>query len=490
MSCLGFRIWDNRGLPNRCLPIVTRSSPSTPSSTASNTGPSRSTAAGLPDLRASEAAIKAQVEQILHEAKSQGATAAEVAVGEDVGLGVSVRMGELENVEFNQDRGFGITAYVGQQKGSASTSDSSPQAVAETVAKALQIAKHTQPDEYSGLADAALMPDSLPDLDLYHPWALTPDAAQEMALESEAAGLAVDGRVSNSDGAQASTQLQCRVYGNSHGFVGSYVSTRHGLSCVLIARDDAGMQRDHWYTVARASQDLEAAADVGRTAAERALQRLSPRKVPTGKYPVVFSPQMSAGLVGHVISALSGSAVYRKSSFLHDKLGQLALSEHLNIVEQPRLARQLGSASFDGDGVATWDKSFVANGVIENFLLSTYSAKRLGMQTTGNAGGVHNVTLTGTTKPIADLIGQVQNGLYVTELMGQGVNGVTGDYSRGAAGFWIENGEISYPVDEITIAGNLLQMMTNIPYIGDDLDVRGNMRTPSVLIEEMMVAGS
>lgn len=463
---------------------MTRSTPSSPQSS------SGSAAAALPDLQASEANIKAQVEQILQEAKSQGATAAEVAVGEDVGLGVSVRMGELENVEFNQDRGFGITAYIGQQKGSASTSDSSSQAVAETVAKALQIAKHTQPDEYSGLADAELMPKSLPDLDLYHPWALSADAAQTLALEAEAAGLAIDARVSNSDGAQASTQLQCRVYGNSHGFIGSYLSTRHGVSCVLIGRDDAGMQRDHWYTVARAAKDLEAASDVGRTAAERTLQRLSPRKVPTGKYPVVFSPQMSAGLVGHVISALSGSAVYRKSSFLHDKLGQLALSKHLNIIEQPRLPRQLGSASFDGDGVATWDKSFVADGVIENFLLSTYSAKRLGMQTTGNAGGVHNVTLTGATKPLAELLGQVQNGLYITELMGQGVNGVTGDYSRGAAGFWIENGELSYPVDEITIAGNLLQMLTNIPYIGDDLDVRGNMRTPSVLVEEMMVAGS
>ena len=249
------------------------------------------------------------------------------------------------------------------------------------------------------------------------------------------------------------------------------------------------MQRDHWYTVARDPALLEAASVVGQTAADRALRRLSPRKVPTGKYPVVFSPQMSSGLVGHVVSALSGSAVYRKASFLHDQLGKSALASHLSVVEQPRLLKQLGSAAFDGDGVATWDKAFVAQGVIENFLLSTYSARRLGMQTTGNAGGVHNLSLQGTTKPLAEMLASVPQGLYVTELMGQGVNGVTGDYSRGAAGFWIEDGQLTFPVDEITIAGNLKDMVRNIPCIGDDVDVRGNIRTPSVLVEEMMIAG-
>ncbi len=282
----------------------------------------------------------------------------------------------------------------------------------------------------------------------------------------------------------------CRVYGNSHDFIGGYLGTRHGASCMFIANDNSGMQRDHWYTVNRNAQLLDDMAAVGREAAERALRRLSPRKVSTGQFPIVFSPQMASGLVGHFMGAISGSAMYRKATFLHDSLGKQALADHLQLREEPHLLGQLGSSAFDGDGVATWSKNFVEDGVVASYLLSTYSARRLGMQTTGNAGGVHNLTLSGRQQPFADLIGDIEQGLYVTELMGQGVNTVTGDYSRGAAGFWIENGELAYPVDGVTIAGRLQDMLLGIECLGDDLDVRGNVRTPSVRIAQMMVAGS
>ena len=444
----------------------------------------------LPDMRPARQTVSALVQRILDEAARQGASAAEVVASDDVGLGVSVRMGELENVEFNQDRGFGITVYLGQRKGSASTSDSREEAIAATVAKALDISKYTQEDEYAGLAPAELMPKELPDLDLYHPWELTIDDAQEMALACEAAGLTSDAKVTNSDGAQVSSQRLCRVYGNSHGFIGGYLGTRHGGSCMLIASDDSGMQRDHWYTVNRNADLLQDMEAVGREAAQRAVRRLSPRKITTGQYPVVFSPQMASGLVGHIISALSGSAIYRKSSFLADRLGEQAVAAHVGLIEEPLLRGQLGSAAFDGDGVATWSKSFVDAGVISNYLLSSYSARRLGMQTTGNAGGVHNLTLTGRALALDDLLADIDQGLYVTELMGQGVNTVTGDYSRGAAGFWIENGELAYPVDGVTIAGRLQDMLQQIEAIGDDVDLRGNVRTPSVRITQMMVAGS
>ena len=448
------------------------------------------TNSALPDMRPAQATVTALVQRILDEAKGQGASAAEVVASDDVGLGVSVRMGELENVEFTQDRGFGITVYLGQRKGSASTSDSRPEAVADTVAKALDIARFTQDDPCSGLADKDLMPKELPDLDLYHPWDLDIDEAKDMALACEAAGLASDDKITNSDGAQVSSARLCRVYGNSHGFIGGYLGTRHGASCMFIASDESGMQRDHWYTVNRNAQLLEDMASVGQEAARRALRRLQPRTASTGQVPVVFSPQMAGGLVGHIISALSGSAIYRKSSFLADKLGEQVVADHVCLVEEPLLPGQLGSAAFDGDGVATWSKAFIDAGIASNYLLSTYSARRLGMQTTGNAGGVHNLTLTGRTLPVPELLGDIKQGLYVTELMGQGVNTVTGDYSRGAAGFWIENGELAYPVDGITIAGRLQDMLMQIEALGDDVDVRGNVRAPSLRIGQMMVAGS
>lgn len=451
------------------------------------TDPSTAPAAG--DLRRSEQELKALVADILDEARTQGASAAEVSVSADNGLSVSVRKGSVETIEFNQDRGFGITVYFGTRKGSASTSDSSRSAIRETVRAAANIARFTEEDPCSGLADAELMPASLPELDLFHPWDMDPARAETLALECEQAAFDHDSRVVNSEGAQVSTQQSCRVYGNSHGFIGSYLGTRHGVSCAVIAEDGNGMQRDYWYTVARNPAGLDPVAGVGRQAAARAAGRLSPRRVQTGRFPVLYAPEVASGLVSHLLNALSGGAQYRQASFLLDSLGKTVAAEHLSLVEEPHLPGRIGSAAFDGDGVATWSKPFVAAGVVENYLLSAYSARRLGMHTTGNAGGIFNLTVRGEQRPVAELLRSMGRGLLVTELMGQGVNGVTGDYSRGASGYWVENGEIAYPVDEITIAGNLQDMFRNLALIGDDLDERGNIRTPSLLVEGMTIAG-
>ena len=441
------------------------------------------------DIREHEVELKTLVAAILAEAGKQGATAAEVSASQDAGLAVTVRKGELETVEFNQDRGFGITVYRGRSKGSANTSDSRPAAIRETVAKAMDSARYTQDDPCNGLAAAELMAAAVPDLDLFHPAPLDTGLAEEMARACEAEGLAFDTRIVNSEGAEVHSQQSCRVYGNSHGFIGGLSATRHGASCVLIAEDENGMQRDYWYTMGRDSAELEPPAQIGRKAAERTVARLSPGKVPTGSYPVLFSAQMAGSLAGHLIGAISGGALYRKASFLLDCLGTQVASEHLALVEQPLLPKAIGSAGFDGDGVATSDKAFVDGGIVQSYVLSTYSARKLGMTTTGNAGGVHNLTLSGRTLKFEDLLQEMGRGLYVTELMGQGVNAVTGDYSRGASGFWVENGEIRQPVHELTIAANLKDAYRNIVAIGDDVDVRGNVRAPSVLIGSMTVAG-
>jgi PmbA protein len=443
----------------------------------------------MADLRQSEDLLKQRVQEILTEAKRQGASAAEVSVSEDVGLGVTVRLRELENVEFNHDRGFGITLYFGQQKGSASTSDSSPEAVQQTVAAAADIARYTQVDDCAGLADEALMARIMPDLDLYHPWDIEPVDAEALARECEAAGLEYDGRIRNSDGASVSTQRSCRVYGNSHGFLGSYTATRHSMSCVMIAEDDAGMQRDYWYTVARNASALEAAQAVGSEAGRRTIARLSPRRIQTGTFPVIFRPQVAGGLAGHLLGAISGGSQYRKASHLPDSLGQEVAASHLSLGEEPHLKGALGSAGFDGEGVATSAKAFIEKGRVQNYVLSSYSGRKLKRPTTGNAGGVFNLTVSGRTLPADELLTEMGTGLLVTDLMGQGVNSVTGDYSRGASGFWVEGGEIAYPVDEITIASNLKEMYKGIVCLGDDLDTRGNIRAPSMLIEAMILAG-
>jgi len=442
------------------------------------------------DIRDQQTKLNALVENILDEAKRQGADQTEVSASVEAGLSVSVRKGELENLEFNQDRGFGITLYVGARKGSASTTDSSADAIKDTVAAAKQIATHTEDDPCNGLADAALMPTELEDLSLFHNWDIEPGDAAELAIACETAGLETDDRLTNSDGAQVNTQQSLRVYGNSHGFIGGYTGTRHGISCMLIAEDREGMQRDYWYTVARHADDLDTPESVGLQAAQRTIARLSPRHAPTGSYPVLFAPSMASGLVGHLIGAISGGSLYRRASFMLDSLGSTVLPDWISLTERPHLPNSLGSANFDGDGVATRDKSFVDQGVVTNYVLSCYSARKLEMETTGNAGGVFNLDVDGKQTPVNDLMQQMGTGLLVSELMGQGINTVTGDYSRGAAGFWVENGEIAYPVAEVTIAGNLKDIYGRIVGLGDDVDYRGNVRAPSILVDAMTVASA
>jgi PmbA protein len=437
----------------------------------------------LPDLQA-------QVEQIIAEARRQGASACEVAVSMEQGLSTTVRQGEVETVEFNRDQGFGITLYVGQRKGSASTSASGEAAIRETVAAALAIAKHASEDDCAGLADAALMARELPELDLYHPWAIAPEQAVELALACEAAAFATDKRISNADGTSLSTHQGCRVYGNSHGFIGGYASTRHSLSCVMIAEGDGQMQRDYWYDVNRQGELLAAPAKIGRLAAERSVARLGARPVPTCEVPVLFAPELATGLFGHFLAAVSGGNLYRHSSFLEGALGQRLFPEWLSLDERPHIPRAMGSATFDGDGLATYAKPFVAGGELVSYILGTYSGRKLGMPSTANSGGVHNLFVSHGDEDQQALLKRMGRGLLVTELMGQGLNLVTGDYSRGAAGFWVENGEIQFPVQEVTIAGNLRDMFSQIVAVGSDLELRGNIRTGSVLIERMTVAGS
>ena len=434
--------------------------------------------------------LQEQVEAIVAEARRQGATACEVAVSLEQGLSTTVRHGDVETVEFNRDQGFGVTLYLGQRKGSASTSASGAEAIRETVAAALAIARHASEDDCAGLADADLMARELVELDLYHPWELPPERAVELALSCEQAAMAVDPRVRKADGTTLNTHQGCRVYGNSHGFIGGYASTRHSLSCVMIAENDGQMQRDYWYDVARRGDDLQAAELIGRRAAERAAARLGARSVPTGEVPVLFAAELATGLFGHFLAAISGGNLYRKSSFLEGALGQQLFPDWLSLNELPHLRGALGSAAFDGDGLATYAKPFVEQGQLVSYILGTYSGRKLGMPSTANAGGVHNLQVSHGDESQAALLKRMGRGLLVTELMGQGLNLVTGDYSRGAAGYWVENGEIQFPVHEVTIAGNLREMFAQIVSVGADIERRGNIHTGSVLLERMMVAGS
>ena len=434
--------------------------------------------------------LQEQVQQIIDEAKRQGASACEVAVSLEQGLSTSVRQREVETVEFNRDQGFGITLYVGQRKGSASTSASGPQAIRETVAAALAIAKHTSEDESSGLADAALMARELPDFDLYHAWDISPEQAIEKALACEAAAFDAEPLIKNADGTTLNTHQGCRVYGNSHGFIGGYASTRHSLSCVMIAEANGQMQRDYWYDVNRQGELLADAASIGKRAAQRAASRLGARPVPTCEVPVLFSAELAGGLFGHFLAAISGGNLYRKSSFLEGTMGERLFPEWLTLDERPHLMRAMGSAAFDGDGLATYAKPFVENGELVSYVLSTYSGRKLGLPSTANSGGVHNLFVTHGDEDQKALLRRMGRGLLVTELMGHGLNMVTGDYSRGAAGFWVENGEIQFPVQEVTIAGNMRDMFKQILAVGNDLELRSNIRTGSVLIERMTVAGS
>ncbi len=443
---------------------------------SSNTNPSN---AQLEDL----------VRDILAEARAQGASAAEAGVSLETGLSVTARLGEVETIEYNRDKGLGVTVYFGGRKGSSSTSDFTPEAVREAVRAACGIAKYTAEDEYAGLADAALMAREVPDLDLCHPWGINAEQAIELAIECEDAARGMDVRITNSEGGSVSSHQGYRVYGNSHGFIGAYPSTRHSLSCAVIGGEGEGMQRDYWFTVARDSAELEAAAEVGRRAAQRTLRRLDARRLPTCQVPVIFAAEIATSLLSHFTSAIRGGALYRKATFLLDHLGKQVFPAHVHIHEQPHLKRALGSTPFDNEGVATQARDIVRDGVLQGYILDSYAARKLGMRTTGNSGGVHNLVIDPGALDLDGLLRRMGKGLLVTELMGMGVNAVTGDYSRGAAGFWVENGEIQYPVEEITIAGNLRDMFMRIVEVGNDVEVRGGTRTGSILIEEMMIAG-
>ena len=434
--------------------------------------------------------LKSQVEKILAAAKQQGASACEVAVSVQQGLSTSVRQREVETVEFNRDQGFSITVYKGQQKGSASTTVAGDDAIAKTVAAALAIAKYASPDEFSGLADKELMATDFPDLDLWHPWDLTPAQAIEMALECEAAAFDADPRITNADGSSVNSDVGCTVYGNSHGLVAGHAGTRHSISCVMIAEAEGQMQRDYWYDYGRRADLLNDAASIGRRAAQRTVSRLGARSVPTCDVPVLFAAELAGGLFGSLLGAIAGGNQYRNSSFLVGALGQKLFPEWFSLDERPLLQGGLASSAFDGDGLATYAKHFIADGELVNYMLSTYSGRKLGMPSTANSGGARNVFVTHGNDDQAALLKKMDRGLLVTELMGQGLNMVTGDYSRGAGGYWVENGEIQFPVQEVTIAGNLRDMFQQIVAIGNDLDRRGSVCTGSVLIERMKVAGS
>ena len=429
--------------------------------------------------------------QALDTAKKSGASQAEVDASLSKGLSVTVRLGEVETVEYQRDRGLGITVYFGTRKGSASTAVLGDESVRETVAKACAIARHTALDDCAGLADPDLLARDFPDLQLDFPWEITPDEAVVLARECESAGLAVDTRLGNSEGASVGSQRGVRVYGNSHGFLAGDCASSHSLSCVLLAQTGEDMQRDYWYSSARDPKDLEDAASIGRHAAARAIARLGARRLPTGKAPVLFAPEVARGFIGHFIGAIRGGAQYRKASFLLGAAGQQVFPSWVQMHERPRLPKAFASANWDGEGVRTQDRELVRDGVVDGYLLGSYSARKLGLRSTGNAGGLHNLLVDSSAgaPDQAALLRQMGKGLLVTELMGQGVNGVTGDYSRGATGFWVEGGELAYPVHEITIAGNLKELYPNVVAIGGDVDLRGGIRMGSLLVDGFTIAG-
>jgi PmbA protein len=429
-------------------------------------------------------------------ARTAGASQAEADASLQRGLSATVRLGQIDTIEYHRDRGLAVTLYFGQAKGSASTADLRPEAVREIVQKAAAIARHTAADEFAGLADPEALAHDVPDLDLYHPWDLAPEQAITLARDCEAAGLESDARLKNSDGASVNTHSGVRVYGNSHGFLQGYPSTSHSISCALVAQEGEQMQRDYWHSIARRAQGLEDAAAIGRHAGRRAVQRLGARRLSTRRAAVLFAPELARGIYGHFIGAIRGASQYRRASFLLDAAGQQIFPAFLDIVERPHLPQALASSPFDAEGVTTRDRELVRAGVLQGYVLGSYSARKLGLQTTGNAGGIHNLLLAAAcagasqnSASFEQLLGLMGQGLYVTELMGQGVNGVTGDYSRGASGFWVENGAIAYPVHELTIAGNLRQMLRAIVAIGTDVDMQGAIRTGSLLIEDMTIAG-
>jgi PmbA protein len=439
------------------------------------------------DREAELDALELHVRETLRRARKAGATDAEASAHTSQGLSVAVRLGDVETLEHMQDRGINVTVYIGKRTGHASSADLRVQSIKACVDRAMEIARFTQEDSCNGLAATELLATEFPDLDLWHPASVDAEAAIERALACEAAGRA-DKRISNSEGASFNAGMGLSVYGNSNHFIGRSSGTRFGQNCILLAGEGDGMQRDYSYDSRRKLQDLEAPEQTGKEAARRTIRRLNARKLPTGEMPVLLSSEVATGLVGHLVGAISGTALYRNSSFLKDSKGEALFPGWLNILERPHMLRGAGSASFDGEGVVTRERKIIDAGILQGYVLSSYSARRLGLQTSGNSGGVRNLLL----EPGGsgdDLLREMQNGFYVTEVMGQGVSLVTGDYSRGAAGFLVENGELSYAVEEVTIAGKLRDMFRNIVAAGSDIDTRGNIHTGPVLISGMMVAG-
>lgn len=442
------------------------------------------------NIKQEQQQLESIVADALKTAKDKGASHAEVAISRQTGISASTRLQEVETLEFNHDGALGLTVYFGHRKGSASTADLRPEAIAEAIDAACNIAKYTSEDSCNGPAEAELMPQSLPDLSLFHPGDLSPEQAVDMAMRCEQAGMAQSSLITNSDGATYNSHYGVRVFGNSHGFVAGYPRSRHSLSCVLIGEQQGDMQRDYSYSVSRMAERLWTPEKVGEDAARRTLSRLGARKISTCKVPVLLSADLAGGFFGHLVGAISGGNLYRNASFLKDQLGATIFPEHISIMERPHLPAALASAPFDSEGVATQNRQIVEQGRLETYLLTAYSAKKLQMKNTGHAGGIFNWLVRHSDQDLDAMLKTMGTGLYVTELMGQGVNMVTGDYSRGAAGFWVENGEIQYPVHEITIAGNLKQMFADIVAVGCDLERRGQIQTGSVLLSEMQVAGN
>ena len=428
---------------------------------------------------------------VLAAARDRGVDQAEAAASHDIGLTATARLGDVESLEYTNDRGMGVTVYIGSRKGSASTSEFTPAALREAVDKACSFAKYTAVDEYSGLADADLMAaGELPDLDLHHRWELPAERAIEMAIACEDAARSFDPRITNSEGASVATCGSARAYGNTHGFLQSFSKSSHSISCTVVGESDGEMQRDYWYTAARSAESLESIETVGETAARRTVNRLGARKIDTTTAPVVFAPEMARGFIGHTIPAIAGGAQYRRSSFLLDSVGQQLFPGFFQIEERPHIRGAMASAAYDAEGVATRDRNIIEDGVLQGYVLGSYSARRLGLTTTANAGGAHNLVVPGNRADLDEIITEMGRGLLVHELIGQGVNVVTGDYSRGAVGYWIEDGEIAYPVHEVTIAGNLRELYRRISAVGSDQDLRGGIRCGAVLVDEMTIAGA
>jgi len=446
-------------------------------------------AQAVPDRDQELSFLTESAELALDHARSLGAQNSEVAANIHFGLDVNVRKGEVETLEHSRDRGLGISVYLGKSKGHASSGDLRPETIRKCVEKAIDIARFTQADKCNGLAPAERLANKFPDLDLWHPQTMDAELTTQRALACEAAGLE-NPKITMSDGASASSGFGLSVYANSHGFVGRRDGTRFGQSCVLIAGEGESMQRDYWYDSRRAFSDLESVEETGAKAARRTVRRLGARNIPTCEVPVLFAPEVARGLVGHLVGAISGGALYRKASFLQDSLGQQLFPDWVTMSESPYIPRAPASTAFDAEGVATTDRDIIRNGVLTGYVLDSYSARRLGLETTGNAGGVHNLLVKPGRFSAPELMQQMGTGLLVTEVMGQGVSMVTGDYSRGAAGFWIENGEIQFPVDEVTIAGNLKDMFLAIEAIGTDIDDRASIQSGSILMGKMTVAGS